>query len=133
MAGTVRVEGLRELERAFRRVDKEETKLLRKELKEAAEPVKVAAQGKALGSIRRMRRSPRWAEMRVGQARSLVYMVPKQRGRNTKRHKTRYARPNLKNLLLDRAMIPALEQNTTQVTQRVQHVLDTIGRQWERG
>jgi hypothetical protein len=130
MPGTVRVEGLRELERAFRRVDKEETKLLRKELKAAAIPVKAAAEGKAVTQIRRMHRSPRWAVMRVGYAKNLVYMVPKQkgvRGRGPKR------RPNLPDLLLDRAMIPAVNENATETERRVQRVLDTVGRQWERG
>jgi len=128
--GTVRVEGLRDLERAFRLVSKEETKLLRKELKAAAQPVKLAAEGKAVTAIRRMPHSPRWAVMRIGYARNLVYMVPKQKG---VRGRGPRARRNLSGLLLDRAMIPAAQQNRSEVEQRVQHMLDTIGQQWERG
>lgn len=125
----IRVDGLRELERAFRLVSKDETKLLRKELKAAAQPVKLAAEGKAVSEIRRMPHSPRWAVMRLGYARNLVYMVPKQKG---VRGRGPRARRNLSQLLLNRAMIPAVEQNRGQVEQRVQNVLDTIGRQWER-
>lgn len=125
----IRVDGLRELERAFRLVSKDETRLLRKELKAAAQPVKLAAEGKAVSEIRRMPHSPRWAVMRLGYARNLVYMVPKQKG---VRGRGPRARRNLSQLLLNRAMIPAVEQNRVQVEQRVQHVLDTIGQQWER-
>lgn len=127
--GTVKVEGLRELERAFRLVSKEETKLLRAQLKVAALPVKTAAQGKALANIRRMDRSPRWAVMRLGYAKNLVYMVPKEKGTHGRGPKRRR---NLKHLLLDRAMIPAVQQHAGEAERAVQHVLDTIGKQWER-
>lgn len=127
--GTVRVEGLRDLERAFRLVSKEETKLLRAGIKDAAQPVKLAAEGKAVASIRRMPRSPQWAVMRLGYARNLVYMVPKQKGTHGRGPRRR---PNFAGLLLNRAMIPAAEQNRAAVMLAVQRVLDTVGRQWER-
>lgn len=125
----IRVEGLRELERAFRLVSKDETKLLRAGIKGAAQPVKLAAEGKAISSIRRMPHSPKWAVMRLGYARNLVYMVPKQKG---VRGRGPRARRNLSQLLLNRSMIPAVEQNRAAVERAVQHVLDTVGRQWER-
>lgn len=130
MNNTVRVEGLRELQRVFNRADKEEGKALRRELKLAAEPVKTAAQGKAVTQITRMHRSPKWAVMRLGYAKNLVYMVPKEKGTHGRGPRRR---TNLAGLLLDRAMIPAAHQNLQQTTLRVQHMLDTIARQWERG
>src|SRR5262245_59289514 len=129
MDNTVRVENLAGLQRAFKRASDTEAKLLTARLKEAAEPVKTAGKGKAPTQIRNM--TEPWSEMRVGMARGIVYMVPKQRGRKSKAN-PHIRRPNLKHLLLDRAMIPALEENASTVTNSVQHVLDTVGRQWER-
>lgn len=126
---TVHVEGLKELERAFKLADKEEAKLLRSELKLAAEPVKLAAQGKALSRIGHM--TLPWAQMRIGQSRSVVYMVPKQKGRRSKAN-SRLRRPNLKRLLMDLAMAPALQEQASNVEARVEHVLETVAKQWER-
>lgn len=125
----VRVENLDGLMRAFKMVSREEPKQLRKGIRDAAQPVKLAAEGKAVSSIRRMSRSPQWAVMRLGYARNLVYMVPKQKG---VRGRGPRARRNFSQLLLNRAMIPAAEQNRAAVMLAVQRVLDTVGRQWER-
>lgn len=127
---TLHVENLNGLIRAFRRADKEEAKLLIRELKLAAQPVATATQGRALGHIGRMPLSPQWAVMRLGQSRSVVYMVPKQKGRMSKEN-PRKRRPNLKRLLL-REMEAALAEHASQVEQRVEHVLETVGRKWEQ-
>lgn len=125
----VHVRGLKELERAFRLADKSEQKLLRQELKAAAVPVQRAAEGMALGRIRKM--DPTWAQMRIGQKRSVVYIVPKQKGRRSKAN-PRLRRPNLKTLLLDRAMIPALNSRKDDVIRSLEHMLAVVGNQWER-
>lgn len=125
----IKVQGLRELERAFRKTDKEEAKLLRKSLKETALPVKRAAEGKALAKIRNMGRSRKWATMRLGVSKSVVYMVPRQKGTHGRGP---LRRPNLKDLLLDRAMIPALEEHEGEVIRGVERVLDTAGARWEK-
>jgi len=129
MAEAVRVRGIRELERAFRLADKSEQKLLRQELKTAAVPVQRAAEGMALGRIRKM--SPAWAAMRIGQKRSVVYIVPKQKGRRSRQNRN-LRRPNLKTLLLDRAMIPALNSRKDDVVRGLEHMLASVGNQWER-
>ena len=88
-------------------------------LEEAAQPVELEAEALAVSRIRNMPRSPRWAGMRIGVSRmeSLVYMVPAARSRR------RTKRPNLADLLLTRAMDPALEHNAAQVEKTVDHML----------
>jgi Bacteriophage HK97-gp10, putative tail-component len=115
--GTIRVLGLRELQRDFKKISKELSKDLRKELVEAAAPVKKTAESLALGKIRNMPASPRWAEMRIGVTARSVYMVPFARRRG------RSGRPNLADLLMERAMDPALEQNADEVTGRIDNML----------
>ena len=122
---TIKVTGLNGLERAFKRADKDEAKLLRATLKATAEPVRRAAEGKAVSRIRNI--GGPWSGMRIGQARSVVYVAPKKRSRNAQ-----LRRPNLKDLLLDRAMIPALEEHREEVVQGVERMLDTVGSRWER-
>jgi hypothetical protein len=125
----VKVHGLKELQRAFGKADKDEAKALRATMKEVAQPVKRAAEGKALAKVRNMPGSPKWSTMRLGYARSIVYMVPKQKGTHGRGP---LMRPNLKDLLLDRAMIPALDENREQVVRGVEHMLETVGKRWER-
>lgn len=96
-AGAIEVQGLTELLRAFRGISKDLDKKLTKTLKDAAEPAAAQAEDFALGHIRNMPRSPRWAGMRIGVARRQgeVYMVPRARARGGGRK-----RPNLNPLLL---------------------------------
>jgi hypothetical protein len=67
--------------------------------------------------------------MRVGVTQSLVYVAPRQRGKKTTASQKR---PNLKNLLLDRALEPALEQNIHGVTGEVEHMLNGVAGDWGR-
>ncbi len=126
---TIKITGLNGLQRAFSRADKEEAKLLRATLKATAEPVKRAAEGKAVSRIRNI--GGPWSQMRIGQARSVVYLAPKQKGRAS-RGNASLRRPNLKDLLLDRAMIPALDEHREEVVQGVERMLGTVGSRWER-
>lgn len=127
MAEAIHIRGLADLERAFKLADREEAKLLRREVRAAAEPVRNLAEGRAVAEIRRM--TPPWARMRIGQKRSLVYIVPKQKG---SRGRGPSRRPNLKTLLLDRAMIPALETRREATVARLETMLGTVGGKWER-
>ncbi len=130
----VHVKGLRELERAFKLADKAEAKMLRTTLKEAGEPVKRAAEGKALSRIRNIKGAGTkvdWSAMRVGSRRSAVYVAPKQKGRAGRTNRG-VRRENLKDLLLDRAMIPALDERREEVVRNLEHMLDTVGSRWER-
>ncbi len=125
----IHVKGLRELERAFKLADKAEAKMLRTTLKEAADPVRRLAEGKAVSRIRNL--DGKWSQFRIGSRRSAVYLAPKQKGRASRDNRA-LRRPNLKDLLLDRAMIPALDERREEVVHNLEHMLDTVGSRWER-
>lgn len=127
MAGTVRVEGLRELTRAFGKISKDLSDEVRDELLDAVEPVKERAEQLALSRIRNMPESPQYAEMRTGvsKARGVVFMVPAWR---TRRRPNR-RRPNLGELLLERAMDPALDEKEDEIVRGVERTLDHLARE----
>jgi hypothetical protein len=125
---TVRVQGLRDLTTAFGNLDKNTSKELRTELRTAAEPVKQDAQMLS-HTIRRI--GPSWSQMRVGVTKSTVYVAPKQRSRN--RGNPRFKRRNLATLLLDRALIPALDRNVDNTIRRVDALMQRLGRDWGKG
>lgn len=127
---TVQVEGLRDLQRAFKVADRATQKELRVALKEIGEPIARDAEALATARIRRIGKA--WPQMRVGVTQSLVYVAPKERGRLTKRNPPRYRRPNLFDLLMGRAMEPALEANIAGVEAALERVLDRVGSAWER-
>lgn len=125
--GAIRVVGLKELSRDFKRMSKQLSDDLVKELKDVAEVVADDAEQLALTRIRNMPRSPRWAGMRIGvsRAQGVVYMVPAARARAASR-RTGYARPNLADLLLEEAMDPAAEKNAGKVVDRLDDMLGRI-------
>jgi hypothetical protein len=125
----VRVEGLDDLKRAFRAYDRALANDLDDALEEAAAPVRRDAQSLALGSITRITRP--WAAMRIGTYRSVVYVAPVERGVQG-RGNQRKRRRKFANLLMDRAMEPALQRNEAQVIRRVDDQLDEFARLWER-
>jgi len=124
VAEALRVHGLRELTRAFGKISKDLSDEVRDELLDAVEPVKERAEQLALSRIRNMPLSPDWADMRTGvsRARGVVFMVPAHRSRRRSNQK----RPNLGDLLLDRAMDPALEQEADSIVRGVEHALDRL-------
>lgn len=124
----IRVEGLRELSRAFAVADKTLSRELRKRLREAADPVRVDAEGLASSRIRKIGLT--WSRMRVGVTRTSVYVAPRERG--LRGIAGPRMRPNLAGLLMERAMIPSLEANIAGVTEAVDDVLATVGRAWEQ-
>lgn len=120
--GAVKVSGYSELIRSFRKISKSISKELRAELRKTAEPVKVTAQQLALGDIRNMPRSPRWAGMRIGVTAKGVYLVPaSRRGRGS-------GRANLKGLLLEQAMDPAVERESPAIMDGVGQMFDNLTR-----
>ena len=121
--GAIRVIGLKELSRDFKRMSKELSDELVGELKDAAQVVVDEAEELALRRIRNMPRSPRWAGMRIGvsRAQGLVYMVPAARRRSGGS-----GRKNLADLLLDEAMDPAAEKNAGKVVDRLDDMLGRI-------
>lgn len=128
-AEALRIEGYRELLRAFARADKTLNRELRDALREAADPVRADAESLASSEIRNI--GERWSRMRVGVTTRAVYVAPRERGVGTRANAPR-RRPNLAGLLMDEAMQPALDANQDGVVRQVEHVLDTVGRDWER-
>ena len=126
----VQVVGLDALQRAFRAADKEVARDLRDALEEAASPVRADAQLLA-PSIRNLAAGDPWTRMRVGTTRSIVYVAPVERGIKG-RGNQRKRRRNFKDLLLRRALEPALERNIPQVTRRVDEMLVEVSKVWER-
>jgi hypothetical protein len=83
-----------------------------------------------MSSIRGMPRSPNWSRMRVGVTRNLVYVAPRQkgtRGRGPRR------RPKFADLLMGRAMEPALERNTPGIERHFDQLLDQVADGFNRG
>lgn len=119
----VQVEGLRELNRAFARLGKDVNREMRGELKKVAEPVASDAQQLAASRIRNI--GPRWSQMRVGVTQKLVYVVPKQKGRLSRRN-PKLKRPNMAPLLMTRALVPALHENEQRIVQRLENLLDRL-------
>ncbi len=125
---TLRVEGLRDLQRAFKAADVATHRELRAKLKEVAEPVRADAEQLAKSGIPRI--GLPWSQMRVGVTTTSVYVAPRQRG--VRGRDQRLRRPNLANLLLGRSMLPALQKNEPRVLAGMQDVLESVGRTWER-
>lgn len=132
MPPAVQVKGLRELQIAFAHADRATRLGLRTELREVAKPVALDAQQLAAQQISGMRRSPRWARMRVGVTRRVVYVAPTQRGLKTRGPDSR-RRPNLARLLLDRAMEPALEAHAEQILVATEALLDHVADGFNEG
>lgn len=126
---TLVVRGLTDLQRAFKVAAPETQKELRKALRLVAEPVRKDAEQLATANIRRIGRP--WAQMRTGVTQKVVYVAPKQRG--VKSHTDRrYRRPNFFDLLMGRALEPALERNEARVELAVEAALSIVGQKWEQ-
>lgn len=125
----ISVRGLADLQRAFRFAEHEIHKDLRMALESSADPVRAAAEQLAVSRISRI--GIPWSRMRVGVTRSSVYVAPVERGVKS-RTLTSRRRPNLKPLLLDRALDPALELNRNKVIGEVEDTLNDLARAWSR-
>lgn len=125
-AQTVRIRGLRELNRAFRVADRSLRLRWRAEQRAIGEPIAQLAQSLAVEKIRRMPLSADWAAMRVGVTTKVVYVAPRSRNRGGRK------RPNLATLLMERAMLPALERRADDTERAVGRLLDRMADDWER-
>ena len=126
------VQGLRELNRAFADTDRETRLGWKAEQRRIAEPIRKDAEQKALQSIARMPGSPKWARMRVGVTRQMVYVAPRQRGARTAGRRG-YRRPNLADLLETRALVPAGEQHEHQVDAEMERLIDRVAAGFTHG
>jgi hypothetical protein len=124
------VRGQRDLSRAFAKADRDTRLAWRRTLRQLAEPVRSDAEQLALQTIRNMPKSPKWARMRTGVTQKLVYVAPRQKGT---RGRGRGRRPNLADLLMDRAMQPALDRHRGDVERAVELLFDRIADDFNRG
>ena len=120
-AGAIQVEGIHELQQSFGKYGKDLKKGLQRELAAVAEPVRFEASNLARSEIRKMTLG--WSQMRVGvTAGTVVYVAPKKRGSKTGPQKRR----NLGDLLMERALQPALEHNRAKIEAGVEKMLDVV-------
>ncbi len=124
--GGITVEGFRELQRLFAKADKESRAGMRALEREVAAPVQADAEGFAVTRIPKI--TPRWATMRIGITRTLIYVAPKQRGAKGAANPRR--RPKFGVLLAVRAMQPAADKNQPLLEQRTERFFDEVARRW---
>jgi hypothetical protein len=113
-AQTVRVKGLKELNRAFGQIEKDLQKEMRVELKRVAEPVAATARGKA------SRYGPKTAAGFVAGSRAGGAVVRQRVKRTTG------LRPDFGSLLMREVLEPALAENEDEVVRGVERVLDRV-------
>lgn len=115
---------------AFAVADRHVRDDLRDALEEAAAPVRADAQALAAGRIRNVHEGDPWSRMRTGVYRAVAYVAPVERGAKGRGNQRR--RREFADLLLGRAMEPALERNRDKVAARVDDLLDEVANVWER-
>lgn len=131
MANAIKVDGLRDLERAFTAADKALRTDLHDALAEAAAPVRTDAQRLA-GTITNMttNRETDWTRMRIGVRSSVVFVAPVERGSKA-RGDSRKRRRKFKDVLGPR-MDNALDLNRGRVERRLDQMLGEVKAVWER-
>ena len=131
MANAVRIEGLRELERAFKLYGRGLEKGLREALEASGEVVRPDAE-----SLTRSALKPPvnvdWSLMRVGVSRRTAYVAPVQRGNRSARPSRRARGAKFKALVMGQALEPALDRNVRKVEREFSDALDDLGRMWSR-
>lgn len=125
----VNIKGLRELEALIAAEGPKAKRELNKELRLVAEPIRADAESFAASGIPRI--GPTWSKMRVGVTRTLVYVAPRQRGVKGRGPNPR-RRPRFADLMLERAMDPALKKNESLIVDRVEALFERLGNDWNR-
>lgn len=136
MADAIRVEGLRELVRAYQVANREMAKDVRVAIEEAGEPIRQEAQQLVRSEISGMARSRvPWWTIRTGVERSSIgYIVPQQKGvsgRAGRLAQTKRGRPNLAPLIAEREE-RARDANTDRVVDEFTQALERVARVWAR-
>ena len=103
-------DGFRELNRTFKHAPKDVRREIRDEYRTVAEPVRSTASTLAVSSDPPDAVLAQVGEFRTGVTQTMVYVAPKKRGVKGRGSDPR-RRPNLGNLLAERALEPALEQH----------------------
>lgn len=128
----IRVEGLDELQRAFRVANKEVARDVRTAIEQAGEPIRQRAQDLVRIEISGMARSRLpWWTIRTGVERNTIgFIVPQQRGVKT-RGGERRRRPNLAPLIAAQEEA-ALNENIGRVEGEFKQALNEVARAWAR-
>jgi len=139
---TIRVTGFQNVARSYARVSKTAKKNLNKRLKEAIEPVRESAQELGPSRIRNLRRgrsrnNVRWDAVRSGTTQRSAYIAPvergvKGRGNASRRRGTSAGTgpPSFDDLVMERAYLPALDMNRSEVMDRFGRIFDDIQHAW---
>lgn len=130
-AGEIKVRGLRDMQAAFKAADRKLVRDLRSRLRQAVEPVRADAEQLAPARIKNVQPGDAWSRMRTGVTTTTVYVAPVQRG-VYRRGDQKLRRPRFGDKLLARAMEPALEGRSGEITRAVEKVLDEVGDAWSR-
>ncbi len=126
----VAVRGLRELNQALRRADRTTRAEFRTGFRKIAEPVRLEAERLALSDITRITQP--WARMRTGVTTKLVYVAPRQRGIKGRGDDPR-RRPKFADLMMNRALAPALERKKGEVEHDIERLIDHVADEFDRG
>jgi hypothetical protein len=116
------IEGMEELDRAFARAAKEAVRELRANYRRIAEPVRRDAQARAQMEITRI--GPKWYRMRTGVTRRSVYIAPREHGVHSPTDPKR--RPKFADLMLEKAMLPAVESKADDVEREVEDLMNHL-------
>jgi hypothetical protein len=119
-AAEVRIEGLRELNRALSKINKEVAKEVRNSLTKSAEPVRQTAESLAFTDISNI--GPVWGRMRLGTTMRGVYIAP------ATRRSGGSSRPTFGTLLLKTAMLPARDQHQNEILNNVEDAFESLVR-----
>lgn len=133
MANLIEVDGFPELAKALASTGPDVRRALNESLKELAEPIARDAEQLAEAGITGLARKRRsdWGAMRVGVARgfSLVYVAPRERGRGG-RGDDPLRRPGFADILIGKAMDPAVAANEAGVVEGAEKIVDNVTRGW---
>lgn len=131
MANAVRIEGLRELDRAFKLYGRGLEKGIREALDAAGEVVRPDAE-----TLTSMALKPPvnvdWSLMRVGVKNRTSYVAPVQRGNRSRRPSNRARGAKFKALVMGQGLEPALDRNIRRVEGEFSDALDDLARMWSR-
>jgi SH3-like domain-containing protein len=123
------VDGYEDFLRDLKTAEKNIRNGVRKEIRQAAEPVKATAESLAVSRIRGVDFGEPWSRMRVGVTQKSVYVAPRRRGSKAGLSK----RPNFADLLMNRAMEPALEQHQDEVVRDIDSLIGREAARFNRG
>lgn len=130
MPATVVVQGFEELQRAIARSGPAVKLAMDEGLRRGAEPVRALAGLYARRNISGMKRAqfqpPPWSVMRVGVTNKIVYVAPAARGVKTRNPFDPRRRPNLFDLIMNKALDPASIAGEPLVARSVEALLDGL-------